>query len=252
MAEDNFTIGPQAPLHQGDILEAPPEPEVGEKVTTKHDIAKPKPEIRSLQSEMMATLDTSFAEVLKYDSEGRIVRFACEPDRFLRLNDAQIDKLSAFNRGLYLDAERTNARLVEEARNPRLVGDIVQGGSATARLEVLNRKPGTHYFWATPDRVQRAVSHEGYKVVDDPNLQTFSRGPSGTKTVAAYGEVEHVLLEIPQETADARLKAVGAESTRRHLGAQAAGMASLGKGGYDPDKDPADTKRSWETRVPND
>jgi hypothetical protein len=66
------------------------------------------------------------------------------------------------------------------------------------------------------------------------------------------GDVEHVLLEIPQEVADARLKAVGEESTKRHLGAQAAGLATMGRGGYDPEKDPADTKRSWATRTPDD
>ena len=243
MAKDTFRVGK---------VEEVVEPEPVQEVDKGVALVEPKEEPRAASKEVLATLDMSFAEVLKCDSEGRMVRFAAEPDRFLRLNDAQVDRLSAFTRGLYLDAERTNARLVEKAANPNLLGDIVQGGSATARLEVLGKKPGMHYFWATPDRVQRAVSQEGYKVVEDPNLQTFSRGPSSTRTVASMGDVEHVLLEIPQEVADARLKAVGEESTKRHLGAQAAGLATMGRGGYDPEKDPADTKRSWATRTPDD
>ena len=242
MAKDTFTVGTPAPVVEPEVVEEAP-------VT----LVEPKPVVSPAKSEVLATLDMSFAEVLKCDSEGKMVRFACEPDRFLRLNDDQVDRLSGFTRGLYLDAARTNARLLTKAAEPNLLADIVQGGgSATSRLEVIGKKPGMHYFWATGDRVQRAITQEGYKVVDDENLQTFRRGPSSTRTVADRGEVEHVLLEIPQEVADKRLKAAGALSTERHLGAQKAGLASLGKGGYDPDKDPADAKRAWETRKPGE
>ena len=202
--------------------------------------------------DLLVILDTSFDDVLRFDDGKGIVRFDAAPGRFKRLNDAQIDQLSAFTRGVYLDAERTHRRLLEKADDPNLVtGGITQYARATDRLEIRNKQPGMHYAWRRPDEYRQATVYEGYKVVDDENLDTFVKGPTTVRTVGTHGNPELIAMAIPEAVYMERLKANETRSRERNQGAQAAGAAELARQGgrravYDPDANPvADAKRDW-------
>ena len=227
------------------------ETKISPKVEVAAKVEKPS------KSDVLVTLDMAFAEVLKYDSEGRMVRFACEPGKFLRLTDEQIDRLAEFTRGAYLDAARTHTRALEEAAHPSFIKEpISQGGTATARLEVRNKEPGMFYSWRRPDEYRQVTAYEGYQVVNDDELDTFTRSASTVRTVGAHGDPELILVKIPEATKLERLKADEAASQQRNKAAQAAGAAELRQAGgqvYDPDENPqVDAKRNWRDRMPGD
>jgi len=254
MAQDDFSIVPD-PEEPKTATAGPPAPPVDvPEVVEKVVVVERPPGLG--KDDIFVTLDMTFAEVLKYDSSGEVVRFSSKPGEFLRLNDDQVDRLSGFTRGAYLDAARTHRKTLEEAAEPSFIkGQVIQGATATDRLEVRNKEPGMHYFWGTPDRHRQAVVYEGYQAVNDDELDTFTRGPSTVRTVGEKGNPELILYKIPQAEFDKRQREIGERSTRQHLGAQAAGLADMqrtGQGGYDPDADKADGKRPWRDRQPDD
>lgn len=158
----------------------------------------------------LITVDNTPEEVLSYNKEGYLLSFEDEPGKFLVLESKVLAELSDRNRTSYMLSEGFHARRVREARNPEefaTPGLKVNPRLATAtdRLRVEGGDPDKHYCWKRPDELQQAA-YDGYQIARGENLKTFMGKGKMTHKVGAMGQDELVLMEVPQELHEARMK----------------------------------------------
>ncbi len=196
------------------------------------------------------SIDFTPQEVVSLDKEGYILTFDDMPGRFLDLKENVLNKLSKFNRTSYLVSEGLHARRKREASNPEdfaTPGLKVNPGyaTATARLKVQNMTPGMHPCWKRPDELRQA-SYDGYTVARGKEIDTFMGEEGDVHKVGAYGQDELILMQIPEETADQRMKDVVDKSNRRSEAVKSNAIEDLRRGGipYDPPKKGSDGK-NW-------
>jgi hypothetical protein len=201
-------------------------------------------------------VDTPITVILSLDADGSLLTFDDSLEGFLDLEEAVLDALGRENRLRYLIAAGTHARLVKEAANPesrRTKGLEVLGAHApaTERLAVEGKRKGMSYLWPLASEV-RTKEREGYKVVSDPNVKTFSEGPGTSKAVSLHGEAEHVLMEKPEAEVLKHLHEIGRKSRSRALGAEEATRRDIiASGGVPLDPEDARRGRNW-SAVPKD
>lgn len=186
------------------------------------------------------TLDTPWETIVDCDGKGIKVNFADEPGKFKRLSGEQLDQLHRLTQASYLVSERYHQSALDNASNPKaLLKDIRQSSRATDRLFVGNKSPDKAYSWKRPDELRRAVGYEGWKVEQDPKLETFRKPTGGSYTVGALGEDELLLVSRPKNLHEAHLREAmeKSESRRGSIEKQAAGERGyFGEG--DPRFDP--------------
>ena len=178
----------------------------------------PKKVVKELK-ELLVSIDTPLVSMLQCDRDGYVLYFESDVGRFKKLSEDVVRELTPDSKmrymasyGLWVGAER-------HGKSPATKGltIIPRLASATARLEVKNRKPGMHYAWATPNDMA-ARAYEGYQVSTDPELETFQgQGEGGSHRVAALGVDELVLMETSDEVADARRGAIEKKSQDRNV-----------------------------------
>lgn len=192
---------------------------------------------------MEIPLDMEVSDIVHYDEEGYELYFDGEVGKFRELPEEAVRSLSKENRDRYLLAYGEWKYSQEHASDPRPLPGVnvsPQYASATARLEVRNKKPGTHLCWKRSDALQQAL-RDGYEFADDPDLETFGNPVGGSRRISALGEDELILMKIPQDVFEARQRADAERSRRRAERAEDQAMGEIrGAGGlpYDPRKDP--------------
>lgn len=196
------------------------------------ELAPPEPK------NILVTLDTPIEDVVRYDSEGHNVSFEDSLGKFLDLPDEVLKKLSASTQTRYLVSFRSNARLKKEKANPELfrspgIEVSPRLASATSRIEVYGKDPNKDYVWKRSDELQTA-SHEGWKVSQDPNLQTFGGEVGSSRQVAADGKTEMVLMEAPKGTSRALQLAAAEKSKKRMEGIEASTAQDMRRSGGTP------------------
>lgn len=189
-------------------------------------------------------VDKTFEEVLNYQSEGYSLFFDDTEGQFLTLDIEQRKQLNPYNSKKYEVAESivnktldlTSIKTSHMKFKPK-----ASFSSATNRLDIKNKKPGMHYAWKRQDELQMCM-HEGFEICQDSNIKTFGNfdeyGSSlegSTHYVQANGEIELVLMEIPQEKADARRKAIEDLSKKRNAAVDETIKEELRQLGGNPD-----------------
>ena len=191
------------------------------------------------------SVDQTFEDVLGFDEKGKLLVFDHEPGRFLELSEKQVSQLSYHNKGAYFVSKEMFRGAVAEAEPDFLKGlSIMQGASPTARLGVKGLRPGMHGCWKRDDEVAGCL-REGYTVVQGDEVETFASRVGSAHTLGAKGNVEMVLMEIPQAAYMARIKAAEQVSQRRVKGAEATAVAEMRQGGGIPFESSDDTSGGW-------
>ena len=200
------------------------------------------------------TLDNSFEDVLKYDSDGYLMIFDDVPGRFMRLADKQFRELSPVNKGAYAVAKLGHDDAVKQRDNPTFLkyGDTSQYANPVDQLTVGGKDPGMAYSWKRPDQLRR-VAMQGWKVDQDEGVDTFKRDASSVHTVGAAdrGDAELILHKMPRDKYEAIKKAGRDRSEVLRSGQKEAATREIarGEGGrgvpYDPDADVNDTRHPW-------
>jgi hypothetical protein len=191
-----------------------------------------KPPKTPIPQKTLISLDNTPEEVLSLDLEGHTLFFEDEVGRFLDLEETIFQQLSRENKNRYLVSQGMNARLVRAQARPDLQATpglkVTPGKSpvekrrntATARLHV-EGVPGTHYAWPLASEVEE-FEQEGYRVTTDPRVKTYGGDVGSTRRVVKNGEVEHVLMEIPEPSFQAGLKRDSEISRKRVKGTEEA------------------------------
>lgn len=182
------------------------------------------------------SIDSKIKEIIDLDSEGYLLSFESDPQRFKKLPDEVVNELSRMNRDRYRTSFECYKGEVDQKDNPenfKTPGlDITSRyASATARLEVEGKRPGVRYCWASGDDVRKR-SRMGYKVCNDPNIKTFHGDPDGVHRVADERGTELVLMEAPQSVWKEHRKHVREKSARRRGAVEATGERDVKQTGY--------------------
>ena len=210
------------------------------------DIAIKSNEIKKekMPKRVVVSIDNTYEDVIQYQHEGYSIFFSDEKGQLLELTTEQRKKLNPFNAKKYEVAKSivegtldlTSIKTSHMKFEPKATF-----ASATNRLRIENGKPGMHYAWKRQDELQMCM-YEGFKICQDPNVKTFgmfdedgSSLEGSTHYVKANGEIELVLMEIPQERADARRKAIEDLSKKRNAAVDEAIKAELEALGGDPE-----------------
>lgn len=183
----------------------------------------------------LITVDNTIEEVLSYNKEGYLLSFEDEPGKFLVLESKVLAALTDRNRTSYMLSEGFHARRVREARDPESFatpGLKVNPRLATAtdRLRVEGGDPNKHYCWKRPDELQQAA-YDGYQIARGENLKTFMGKGDVTHKVGAMGQDELVLMEVPKELHEARMKANESKSQSRIAAVEKNAIEEMRQGG---------------------
>lgn len=215
------------------------------KSNTKDIIIKSKTiKKEKMPKRVVISIDNTYEDVIQYQSKGYSIFFADGEGELLELTPEQRKKLNPYNAKKYETAKQivektldlTSIKTSHMKFEPKATF-----ASATNRLKIENGKPGMHYAWKRQDELQMCM-YEGFKICQDPNVKTFgmfdeygSSLEGSTHYVKANGEIELVLMEIPQERADARRKAIEDLSKKRNAAVDDAIKAELEALGGDPE-----------------
>jgi len=204
-------------------------------------VEKKRPVGRPPKNEKKATItiDNTPQEVLSLDKEDYLLYFEDSPDRFLELPLEVVQSLSKRNREAYSLGFLYSRKLAEERLNPPSGIKVTPGyASARQQLKVAGGRKGMHRVWQRPDQVRRRLQ-EGYKVCNDPTVQTFNSMVGSTHTLGDTrgGDPEQILLEIPQETFDAHQQALADKAVGKSRAVDEATRATLDRlGGPLPER----------------
>ena len=200
--------------------------------------AQETPTEKPAPKKFLITLDNTPSEVVKLDSEGHDLFFEDAPGKFLDLGDDVLQTLSAMTQSRYLVSYRANAKLRKKDEHPELfktpgIEVSPRLASATSRITVKGKDPSKAYAWKRTDELQ-AASYEGWKVCQDPNIQSFGGDVGSSHRIAAGGETEMVLMEVPKATESAMLVRDADKSKRRIDGADKATIEDMVRSGGVP------------------
>jgi len=203
--------------------------ELGMLMAQENPLEKPAPK------KFLITLDNTADEVVKFDAEGHELFFEDAPGKFLDLPDEVLKSLSAMTQTRYLVSFRANTKLRKKDEHPELfktpgIEVSPRLASATSRITVKGKDPSKAYAWKRTDELQ-AASYEGWKVCQDPNVRSFGGDVGSSHRIAAGGETEMVLMEVPKETESAMLVRDADKSKRRIDGADKATIEDMQRAG---------------------
>jgi hypothetical protein len=184
--------------------------ELEEIIPRKRETSEPRPKKEVVKTRTITLNDTP-EDVLSLDQKGYLLTFDDDPERFLELPLEVVQNLSERNRKDYALAAYYTRKMAEERLNPPSGVEVIPGyASARQQMKIIGGKRGKHYAWQRPDQLRKRLTREGYKVCNDPDVKTFNSTVGSTKTLGDMrgGDAEQVLLEVPQESFDARQQAL--------------------------------------------
>jgi hypothetical protein len=191
----------------------------------------------TVEEPVEVTLDMNEEQVLALNEKGVKLNFSVE--EFLELSPDGERALYRDNLVNYVSAQTLHKRHVRFEEQPEQLKRVkatsrslqVIGGTAAKRLEARHLvKDGMHACWKRPDEVDEAVE-AGYQFVPDPTKKGSAAARikegevpvefTGIKQTRHKGDVEQVLMQIPQER------------YQEHVDA----MSIMSKGNYQVEKD---------------
>lgn len=199
------------------------------------DMAESAVKGKGIDGKHIVTLDTSIKDVLKWDLEGKDVYFDDEDEKFLFIPEDIVKELSLITKQRYKLAKRVydDAKKDKEKYGDGLeyLSKIKVSGryaSATQKLKVHQQKKGFHVCYKRPDEVQSCLA-DGYRIAKD--VKTFNSDVGSVHYVGSHGEPELILMEIPEEEFQKRLKRDGDKSRKFVDAAATDGLSALGANG---------------------
>ncbi len=172
----------------------------------------------------VVSLDTAPQDVAEWDEKGVIFEYDFE--KFLFLDDENVNGLGHINKRNYFVAKSIAEKLVEQeqerregTRRPKGEPEIgsskdkiklnLIGGSATGRTKVTGGRENTHYCLKPPESLAESLD-AGYSFVDnsDPVKTPGMTKVGGSRRISSHGEDELILMKIPEETYQKHIHAV--------------------------------------------
>jgi hypothetical protein len=155
-------------------------------------------------------LDMSDEDVVKLDKAGKILRFSTEPGEFKNLSLDVVQTLSHQNMSTYLLTEKLHEQEMKQKevletdawKSHIVVGE--DSGQAGRRLKPFETKAGYETYWSAPDKIEerRAL---GWEVVQGHEARTL-HGDGSSHQITRNGQTELVLLHMPKELHEQRVK----------------------------------------------
>lgn len=153
--------------------------------------------------------DTSFEDVIKYQSEGYELVFSWEKP--IVLTSEQFSKLKSVNKDKYYQAKFASEGqdLVQTSMDSQLGYKktySVRPGSPTEKLTVLDKEPDMEYRWEIPDRVTSKEA-QGW-VIDEGKARKQINNDNGSniKRIGSGNREELVLMKIPKTVVEEKEK----------------------------------------------
>jgi hypothetical protein len=156
--------------------------------------------------------DDPFADLLRYDQEKKRIRFDATLEGFHELTDEQREKLSPMTRyGYDIALEEFNEmknRDVESEEDEEALMKIIgatKDGSATLRMDIVNKREGFEYKWIRPDmRARYMGAPKFYKIVQNGPEETLANPTGkGPHIMGDKGSEELILVCRPTTLAAA-------------------------------------------------
>lgn len=159
--------------------------------------------------------DTEWGEISRANKKGNELVFSLELDDFKVLKSEELKELTKTNIINYMIAREACRKVEESDGDPPLPAFSIdpEAVMSSTQLDVVKKKKGMHYCWKRPENTSRALAL-GYKIVDASKVGVFNSHKS-VGIVGTADKTELVLMEIPQEKADAIVEAAVKESKRR-------------------------------------
>jgi len=182
------------------------------------------------------SVDNSPDEVVELNNQGVELYFDDTKDRFLELPPHIAEDLGFYNKQRYFTARNIVQGELDLSKNAK--GYRPQPGQATAaeQMTVYGKDSRYHYCWKRPDELRQA-ERNGYRVANDPNLDTFYGDVGSSHTVGEKGQEELVLMKLPKDVHEQRQADVVNKSKVRRASVEDNAMNDLKKGGGQPYQD---------------
>lgn len=161
------------------------------------------------------TVDDSVEKIIQLDTEGRQLRFDTDPDRFKKLATDEIKRLSQFGQFAYRLAvaeweERKDELASKEADILKAIEVGTTMGSATQRLRIDGKQPGSVYRWVRPDELHDFVNPgKGWVVLKGGSERTLgNKTGSGPHVITTQGSEELIAIKrsVALDTAERRAR----------------------------------------------
>lgn len=144
--------------------------------------------------------DTTFEDVLRYDTEGALLVWDSED--FEPLSDEEVRQLRKANRDRYVIFKEIAEDLASADKKDKKVSEDfsvgVSAGLAARRLEVKGKDESLSYRWERPDMVEDRKD-EGWDYVKEGVSTLRNQNGKGIHRIGAQGQEELVLMAIPKE-----------------------------------------------------
>lgn len=207
-----------------------------EKVSSSEKASKSEEKTKepNVSKTIEISIDNSPEDVIKYNNDGVKLLFAHEKGRFLRLPSEVARDLSHDNKQRYFVSKGMHEETLSfDHYDQRKFPPRPGFATATDRLEVRNQDPSKHYCWKRPDELRQAQM-EGYRVANDPSLDTFGSETGTSRTVGEQGQDELVLMEIPNEKREQQRAANRDKDHQRRKGVESSAMDDMIRSGGKP------------------
>lgn len=186
------------------------------------------------------SIDNTPEEVVQLDSEGKELYFEDSRDRFLELPSDAAGGLGFYNKQRYFTARNIMmGELDLSGADGRRYKPQPGRATAAEQMSVYGKDPRFHYCWKRPDELRQA-QREGYRIANDPNLDTFYGDAGSSHTVGFKGQEEMVLTKIPVDDYEARKASAVKKSKARRAAVEENAIADMLKGGGKPSKEQED------------
>jgi len=167
------------------------------------------------------TIDTSIGDMIEWGENGDKLVFNTEPDKFKVLAAGDLDRLNAYNqgvysvmRGLYESAKRVEAN--PPTPGLRITSRYISPGNKLAVMYPPGFKDKFHPAWLRCEEERQNIAN-GYTVVTDDDVITNTPHVGGgtSKLVGDSQYKEYVLMKLPKEEWDRRQAIIGENSQSR-------------------------------------
>lgn len=187
-------------------------------------------------TQVKISIDSKPEEVVELNNQGVELYFDDTKDGFLELPSNVAEDLGFYNKQRYFTARNIVQGALDLSSNKE--GYNPQPGQATAseQMAVYGKDARFHYCWKRPDELRQA-QRQGYRVANDPNLDTFYGGTGTSHLVGEKGQEELVLMKTPRDNYEQSQKEIVKKSKARRAAVEDNAWTDLQKGGGQPYRD---------------
>lgn len=183
------------------------------RVTKSQEVKKEEASLDNVKTEQKNTVSVLVTnamkpvDVVKLDQEGKELLFD-QKEEFLLIEDSLVAQLSRENKLRYHLAKQfhdTWLRSAVEQRAAAIEVDPEIVGSAYDKLNKMQVNSNLHTRWVRKDRLPDVLA-KGYKILQAHEASTLLGAQGNAHTISQNGKTELVLVGIPKEVYEKRLR----------------------------------------------